>query len=41
MEDEQIKEEGSHEELLAKNGIYAGLHRAQAFSSNEQGGTQQ
>lgn len=40
MEDERIKEEGSHEELLAKNGIYAGLHRAQAFGGAEVSGAQ-
>ena len=27
--DEGIKERGSHEELLAKNGVYAGLYRYQ------------
>ena len=27
--DEGIKERGSHEELLAKNGIYAGLYQYQ------------
>ena len=32
MEHEQIQEEGTHEELIAKDGIYAGLHRAQAFA---------
>ena len=32
IEDEQIKELGSHEELIEKNGIYAGLYKAQTFT---------
>lgn len=31
IEKERIAELGSHEELLAKNGLYAGLYRAQSF----------
>lgn len=41
IEGEQIREEGTHEELLAKNGLYAGLHRAQAFTGTDRGEIEQ
>lgn len=35
IEGEQIVEMGSHEELMDKNGVYAGLVRAQSFTGEE------
>lgn len=35
IEGEHIVEMGSHEELMEKNGVYAGLIRAQAFAGEE------
>ena len=41
IEGEHIQEEGTHAELLAKNGLYAGLHRAQAFAGSDREETSQ
>ena len=35
VEDEHIVEQGSHRELMAKNGLYAGLVRAQEIKEDE------
>ena len=34
IEDERVQELGTHEELMAKNGVYAGLYRAQTFTED-------
>ena len=35
IEDERVQELGTHEELMAKNGVYAGLYRAQTFTEDK------
>lgn len=35
IEDERVQELGTHEELMAQNGVYAGLYRAQAFTEDK------
>ena len=35
IEHEQIEEMGSHEELMAKNGVYAALYRAQSLADEQ------
>ena len=34
IEDERVQELGTHGELMAKNGVYAGLYRAQTFTED-------
>lgn len=34
IEDERVQELGTHSELMAKNGVYAGLYRAQTFTED-------
>lgn len=41
IEDERIKEIGSHEELMEKNGIYAELYRAQSFTGSVESKTEE
>ena len=36
IEDEHVVEQGSHRELMAKNGIYAGLVRAQEIGEEDE-----
>ena len=35
IEDERVQELGTHEELMAQNGVYAGLYRAQTFTEDK------
>lgn len=35
IEDERVQELGTHEELMAKNGVYAGLYQAQTFTEDK------
>ena len=35
IEDERVQELGTHEELMAKNGVYAQLYRAQTFKEDK------
>ena len=35
IEDERVQELGTHEELMAKNGVYAQLYRAQTFTEDK------